>query len=103
MAVIAHVVLHDISQDQYDAVRAKTGWLSRSPDGAIAHLTWWEGADCHNMDAWDSEGAFARFGEQRLGPAMAALGVATEPDVTFHPAHEVFLPEAVTIAPTYTA
>jgi hypothetical protein len=25
------------------------------PDGGIAHLTWWDGADCHNLDAWDSK------------------------------------------------
>ena len=66
MAVIAHVILRGVTPGQYDAVRAKTGWLEQTPDGGIAHLTWWDGADCHNVDAWDSEAAFATFGEQRL-------------------------------------
>jgi hypothetical protein len=55
------------------------------------------GGDCHNMDSWDSEEAFNQFGQERLGPAMARAGVQAELRVTFHPAHEVYLPQAVTI------
>ena len=43
MAVIAHVILHGVTPQQYDAVRAKAGWLEQSPDGGVAHLTWWAG------------------------------------------------------------
>jgi len=97
MAVIAHVVLRGIDAATYDKVRAECGWLETTPEGGIAHLTWWEGEDNHNMDAWESEEAFARFGEDRLGPAMARVGVSAQPEVTFHAAHEVFLPNATTI------
>lgn len=97
MAVIAHVVLPGVNPTQYDAVRAACGWLDRSPVGGLAHLTWWVGPDNHNLDAWESEEAFGAFGQDRLGPAMAQVGVNVEPQVTFHPAHEVFLPNAVTI------
>jgi hypothetical protein len=100
MAVIAHVILRGVSRDQYDAVRAECGWLEQHPVGGIAHLTWWEGEDNHNVDAWESEEAFGRFGEDRLGPAMAKVGVATEPEVTFYPAHEIFLPSANTLKAT---
>jgi hypothetical protein len=94
MAVIAKVTLRGITKEQYDAVRDRTGWLDQTPDGGLAHLTWWEGDDCLNSDAWESEEAFAAFGEQRLGPAMAALGIDAPLDVSFHPAHEVFLPRS---------
>ena len=97
MAVIAHVVLRGVSKQQYDAVRAAAGWLTKHADGGLGHLTWWEGSDCHNMDAWESEAAFGAFAEHRLGPAMAKVGVNVEPQVTFHAAHEVFLPKALTI------
>ena len=33
----------------------------------------------------------------RRDPAMAKVGVSVAPDVTFFPAHEVFLPDAVTL------
>ena len=97
MAVIAHVVLEGVTRDQYDAVRAECGWLETPPVGGFAHLTWWDGGDSHNLDAWASEEAFGAFGQNRLGPAMAKVGVAVEPKVTFHPAHEIFVPGAVTI------
>jgi hypothetical protein len=97
MAIIAHVVLANVTPEQYDAVRQACGWLDTAPVGGLAHLAWWEGRDNHNLDAWDSEEAFAAFGQNRLGPAMAQASVNVEPAVTFHPAHEVFLPNALTV------
>lgn len=100
MPVIAHVVIDGVTTDQYDEVRAAAGWLQTPPDGGISHVTWWDGDECHNLDAWESEEAFHAFGQSRLGPAMAQAGISAEPKVTFHPAHEVFAPRAVTITAT---
>jgi hypothetical protein len=97
MAVVVHVVLRGVSTEQYDRVRAEAGWLERAPAGGYAHLTWWEGNDCHNIDAWESEAAFNTFGQDRLGPAMGKLGIDVVPDVTMHAAHEVYTPKAVTL------
>jgi hypothetical protein len=97
MAVVAHVILRGVSREQYDQVRAEVGWLEEPPTGGISHLTWWEGADCHNVDSWETEQAFAAFGAERLGPGMAKAGIQVEPEVTFYPAHEVFMPRSVTI------
>jgi hypothetical protein len=97
MAVVAHVVLRGVTRQQYDAIRAAADWINVHPEGGISHVTWWEGDDCHNVDAWDSEAAFGVFGETRLGPAMAQTGLAVTPEITFHPAHEVFVPRAVTV------
>ena len=97
MPIVAHVVLAGLSKEDYDRVREEAGWLKEPPAGGISHLTWWEGGDCHNTDAWESEEAFNQFGQERLGPAMAKAGVQAELQVTFHPAHEVYLPQAVTI------
>jgi ketosteroid isomerase-like protein/predicted ester cyclase len=102
MAVIAEVTLRGITREQYDAVRERTGWLARTPDGGLAHLTWWEGDDCHNLDGWASEAAFDAFGQQRLVPAMTELGIDVTPEVTFHPAHEIFTPRAGVVAATET-
>jgi ketosteroid isomerase-like protein len=93
VAVIAEVTLRGITTEQYDAVRERARWLEEAPAGGLAHLTWWEGGDCHNSDAWDSEEAFQAFGQQRLGPAMAELGIDAPLEVAFHPAHEVYLPQ----------
>jgi hypothetical protein len=95
MAVVVHVVLRGLSKEQYNAVRDEVGWLENVPDGGHAHLAWWEGDDNHNVDAWESEAAFGAFGESRLSPALAKLGIDVEPEVTFHQAHEVFTPEVL--------
>ena len=100
MAVIAHVVLEGVTPEQYDKVREACGWLTDTPTGGLGHLTWFEGTTSYNVDAWESEEAFNNFGEQRLGPAMAKVGVNVEPQVTFYPAHEVFLPKALTVTTT---
>jgi hypothetical protein len=97
MALIVHIVMSGISREQYDATRVKVGWLDTPPDGGKCHLTWWEGDECHNIDAWEDEAALAKFGEDRLGPAMAALGIQAEVQPTFHPAYEVFMPKALTL------
>lgn len=41
--------------------------LREARPGGISHLTPWDGDDCHNMDAWESEEVFNAFGESRLG------------------------------------
>jgi hypothetical protein len=97
MAVIAHVVLEGVTPAEYDKVRAEAGWLDENPTGGIAHLSWFDGNASHNVDAWESEEAFAAFAENRLGPALAKVGINAEPKAAFYPAHEVFLPNAVTI------
>ena len=97
MAIIAHVLLRDVSPEEYDRVRVETGWLERAPDGGYLHVTWWEGNDCHNIDAWESEAKFNAFGAERLGPAMAKLGITAQPEVTFHPAHEVYTTQQITL------
>lgn len=97
MAVIARIILRGVSREQYNAVRSAAGWLEQMPAGGLSHVTWWEEADCHNIDAWESEDSFNAFGADRLGPAMAKVGVAVQPEVTFYPAHEVFAPRAVTL------
>jgi hypothetical protein len=97
MAVVAHVVLPGVTKEQYDRVREAVGWLEEPPVGGISHLTWWEGGDCHNVDARESEEAFNNFGTERLGPGMAKVGVQVQPQVTFNPAHEVYTPRSVKI------
>jgi len=100
MAVAVHVTLRGVTPAQYDAVRERAGWIEQPPTGGLSHTTWWEGDDCHNLDAWESEASFGAFVEQRLAPAMAAAGVNAEPEVTIYPAHEAYAPRAGIVAPT---
>ncbi len=100
MAVIADFVLPGLSREDYDRLRAAVDWLNNPPIGGIAHVTWWDGDDCHNVDSWEDEAAMSAFIETRLAPAMAQLGIQVDPRITFHAAHEVFAPQAVRITAT---
>jgi len=97
LAVVVEVIIPGISRDQYDALRDAVDWFGTVPDGGLSHIVWWDGDDCHGVDTWESESAFAAFGETRLGPAMAQLGIEAQVIPTFHDPHEIFVPEAVKI------
>jgi hypothetical protein len=98
MAIAAHVVLRAISKEQYDQVRTEVGWRERAPDGGISYVAWWDGDDLHSVGAWESEAAFEAFGQDRLRPAMAKLGIDASSERAVHPAHEVYTPRSVTLA-----
>jgi hypothetical protein len=97
MAVIAHVFIPGVSAEQYDKLRDVVGWLNEPPTGGILHTAWPTDGGMRGVDAWETPEAFAAFGQDRLGPALAELGISAEPEVTFEPAHEGFAPSAVTI------
>ena len=92
MTIIATIDIPQTNEQLYDELRVKSGFAEDAPEGGIAHLTWFEGDVCHNVDAWESEAALNAFAETVLGPTMAAVGVTSEPVITIHKAHDVFLP-----------
>lgn len=97
MTVVARVVLPNLDKAQYESLRDEVGWLDEPPIGGIFHAVWWEGGDCHGLDVWDSEEAWIAFGQDRMGPAMAKLGLSAQPEATFFPVGEAFAPKQVTI------
>jgi hypothetical protein len=97
MAVVVEVTLAGVSADKYDALRAEVGWLDTPPTGGICHVVWVEGNDLRGLDVCESENAFHAFGQERIGPAMAKLGIDAQLQATFRDAHEVYVPEAITL------
>jgi len=97
MPVSVSVVMPGVSMEQYDQLRDEVGWLEKAPTGGILHVMWVEGDELHGLDVWESEAAFEAFAQDRLGPAMAKLGIGVEPQATFRSTHEVFVPNAVTL------
>jgi hypothetical protein len=93
MPVVLEVVFPGLSPDQYDQLKAKVGWVEAPPAGGISHVVWWEGDDCHGIDIWESEEAWGAFGNDRMGPAAAELGIRMEAVPTFHQPHEVLIVE----------
>ncbi|HLF69175.1 MAG TPA: hypothetical protein VI503_07485 [Gaiellaceae bacterium] len=90
MPVVA--VFQGVSQEQYEeSVRKLTGGKERmeSPadwpvEGLLAHITGQGESGFRVVDVWESEEAFARFGES-LMPILQEIGVQGRPEV--YPAH----------------
>jgi len=85
-------VFQGVSQEQYEeSVRKLTGGKERmeSPadwpvEGLLAHITGQGESGFRVVDVWESEEAFARFGES-LMPILQEIGVQGRPEV--YPAH----------------
>ncbi len=61
------------SIEDYDKVRAADD--DELPEGMIVHSAADQGGSVKVVDIWESAEAFAKFAEERLGPAVAkALG-----------------------------
>jgi hypothetical protein len=91
MTVVLELVFPGLSPDNYDQLKAKVGWVESPPTGGISHIVWWEGDDCHGIDVWESEKAWETFGNDRMGPAAAELGIAMQAVPAFHSPHEVLI------------
>lgn len=73
--------------DRYDSVVSAGGpavW--RQPERSH-HVCYESDGGFVVVDVWESEDAFGRFGEEVIGPAMAAAGVDLQPQV--HRVHNV--------------
>ena len=90
MAVV--VVFQGVTQEQYEeSVRRLAGGKSQleSPsdwpvEGLLAHIAGQAPTSFRVVDVWDSEEAFARFGDHLI-PILRDMGVQSQPEV--YPAH----------------
>jgi hypothetical protein len=62
------------TQEQYDAVNAEMGVEENPPEGMIFHSAGPMEGGWNVIDFWESRELFDRFQQERLGPAIQALG-----------------------------
>lgn len=74
MAVGLRITFSDGTQQQYDAVNERMGIEAQPPEGLIFHVAGPLEGGWVIADVWESRAHFDRFSEDRLGPALAALG-----------------------------
>lgn len=92
MATVMLLHWPEASAAQYDQVHAKVRWDEDVPQGAQLHLCGFADDGMHILDVWDSEADFNNFFEQRILPAVQAVGISGQPAVTFYPLHSAFVP-----------
>jgi len=68
------------TQEQYDAINAEMDVEGNPPEGLVFHSAGPMDGGWNVIDFWESRGAFDRFQQERLGPAIAALGDKAPPN-----------------------
>lgn len=90
MAVGLWISFKDGTQEQYDAINAQMGVEQEPPEGLVFHSAGPQGNDWGVIDFWESREHFDRFQQDRLGPAIQALGdqaPANPPAIKEFPVH----------------
>ena len=85
MAVGFVIEFTGVGQDKYRAVQKELGLDKKDgkwPDGIISHVAGKTANGWCVVDVWESEQAFRRFRENRLGPALGKVGGMPKPAVS---------------------
>jgi hypothetical protein len=80
MAVGLWIKFDDGTQEQYEAINAEMGVEDNPPEGLILHSAGPVPGGWNIVDFWETRGHFDRFQEDRLGPAVEALGDGAPPN-----------------------
>lgn len=89
MPVVMKMSWDGVTPEQYDEARDKVDWEGDAPQGGMFHVAWFEPGTMRVIDVWESPEAFQRFVDERLMPAVQALGIEGQPEVDIQPAHRV--------------
>ncbi len=81
-----------VSPDQYDQVRKLANWEGDAPKGGVFHVAAFQGNTARVTDIWESEEEFNNFVQSRLMPAVAKVGLQTQPQVELIPVHAIYVP-----------
>lgn len=80
MAIGLWISFEGGTQEQYDAVNAEMGAEENPPEGLVFHGAGPMEGGWNAIDFWESREAFDRFQQERLGPAIQALGDQAPPN-----------------------
>lgn len=95
MAVGLSIRFNGGTQEQYDAMHSEMNVDGNPPAGLILHAGGPIDSGWGIIDFWESRGQFDRFAEERIKPAMEALGdrgPASPPDIREFPVHHLLKP-----------
>jgi hypothetical protein len=88
MAVGIRIKIPGVTAEQFDKMEESVNARGNHPAGLIFHASGPIDGGWGVIDFWESRADFDRFAEERIGPAMAAGGVAVQPDIHEFPVHE---------------
>jgi hypothetical protein len=91
MAVGIRIKISGVDQAAFDQLERHINPEGNPPDGLIFHASGPIDDGWGVIDFWQSREQFDRFGQERIGPAMAAAGLeGHQPDIKEFAVHEHF-------------
>jgi hypothetical protein len=89
MAIGVQIDFDGATLDQYDEVVAKMGFEpgGRGEPGGLFHWVTKTDTGIRVTDVWESQEIFERFAREKIGPLTAAVGLMTEPRISFYDVH----------------
>lgn len=74
MAILVNMTLpENVSIEMVDAVDTEVDVKTNPPAGLIVHVAYLDGGRVRMVDVWESQDALDRFGQDRMGPAVAKV------------------------------
>ena len=93
MAVVWLLEWDGITPEQYDELRRRTSWDTDVPDGLQHQVAAFSDRALVITQVWKSPEHVMRFMEDRLLPAVNAMGIRSMPRVDQYPVHSILQPE----------
>ena len=81
-----------ITPDQYEQVRKIVKWETDIPKGGVFHVATFDKEGLRVTDIWESAEDVQNFVNNRILPAVAKIGITTQPVVDITPVHATFIP-----------
>jgi hypothetical protein len=92
MAIVWLLEWDGITVKQYEELRTRIGWDSDLPDGLEYQVVAFSDKAMILTQVWRSPDHVMRFMENRLLPAVNAMGIRSMPRVDQYPVHSILLP-----------
>jgi hypothetical protein len=92
VAVVWLLEWDGITPEQFDELRRRTSWDTEIPDGLQHQVAAFSDKALVVTQVWKSPEHVMRFMEDRLLPAVAAMGIRSMPRVDQYPVHSILSP-----------
>ena len=94
MAVAVQLDFEGATLAQYDEICKKMGLTPKGPGpaGAISHFATMTDSGLRVVDVWESQAAFDKFAQEKIGPYSAEVGLTAPPAVQIFEVHNYFTP-----------
>ncbi|HZQ78647.1 MAG TPA: hypothetical protein VFE55_15030 [Acidimicrobiia bacterium] len=89
MAIAVQLDFDGATLEQYDEVVQKMGFLpnGKGEPGGLFHWVTRTATGIRVTDVWESQAAFERFAQEKIGPLTAAVGLTSPPQITLYEVH----------------